>query len=267
MESSDQLPLSPSPEAVESATSLYNDVNLRFPQAIRNFESKWTAWINVCVTESPSLYSCTEMDEFNTVKTLGCKIIPFVVYKLANDVASQNWWGVFLYNKLEWDTDYFTKRTRRLASREEAQYEAIQIVELNYKRNRIVEELISAWRIRTPFDGKVIHNDFTSPTDTDEYRNLVKLGPSIIPQIMVAYEQMLGGAWHDLLYEMIHGHRMGLMCYQKPSLYKEWEKFFNERGWDQAPMYVPREGDLTIPDLEEIRAECSICQRVKPRKS
>jgi hypothetical protein len=116
MEPQGQIPRSPSREAVESVTNLYNAISVKFPEGVRIFESRWAAWHKVCL-ETPtsarypfprplddthivsllnSLYACTQTDEFEALKRLGPKIIQFVISKLARDDIHQNLSGVFL---------------------------------------------------------------------------------------------------------------------------------------------------------------------------
>lgn len=105
----------PSQDAIESARALYHSIRGALPEAVTDFESKWTAWQEVCQGQtswprySPlvplhsrrhllplnSLDACTRTDEFEALKRLGPKILPFVVFKLATN-ADHNSYGVFL---------------------------------------------------------------------------------------------------------------------------------------------------------------------------
>ena len=86
----------PSQEAVNSAKELYNAVHIRFSQIISTFESRWTAWQEVCPpAATSSMLKSTKTDEYQSLKSLGPKIIPLVVYKLATNIK-QNFLGVLL---------------------------------------------------------------------------------------------------------------------------------------------------------------------------
>lgn len=87
---------SPSQEAVDSVTKLYNAIYAAFPQAVTHFNSRWdTAHVVGSSLASANDTSFLQTDEFNVLKRLGPKIIPFVVFKLVAD-TTQNLWGVFL---------------------------------------------------------------------------------------------------------------------------------------------------------------------------
>lgn len=105
----------PNQDAIESAKALYHTIRKAFPEAVTDFESKWTAWKEVCQGQTSwpryssllvlhsrrhllplnSLDVCTRTDEFEALKRLGPKILPFVVFKLAKS-ADHNSYGVFL---------------------------------------------------------------------------------------------------------------------------------------------------------------------------
>ncbi|RYP53063.1 hypothetical protein DL769_010570 [Monosporascus sp. CRB-8-3] len=215
----------PSREAPDSASKLYNAVYTAFPEAVTNFESKWAAVHAVCYSKTTSAQddACIRTDEFDALKRLGPKIIPFVVFKLARDDVDQNLWD----NALENDPDYrpsLDEDLRRCSSR---------IVELNYQRNKIVEARVEAW--------KKVHreNNLQSSSHAftlcEEYFDLLEMGTSIIAPLMVEYYYNQGGYWWELLHEIIHGRKMGACMYQKPVLFEECRRFFNEGEHGQAP--------------------------------
>lgn len=153
-----------------------------------------------------------------------------------------------LDNALEFDTYYSVKRDRPLASHEELQRESTQLVELNYQRNKIVEERITAWRRH--HEKNQVHSNSIIYTECEEYSNLLEMGPSIIPQIMLIYKEDWGGFWHELLYEIIHGHKMGAWSYQKGYLIDMWCQFFEEREWNEVPVYIPSEFDRMMSKVD-----------------
>ena len=105
----------PDRDAIESAQGVYSSIRRTFPEAVTNFESKWTPWQERCKERATwarysfvlllrdarklltlhSLDICAQGDEFEALKRLGPKIIPFIVWKLAGD-ADQHPYGVFL---------------------------------------------------------------------------------------------------------------------------------------------------------------------------
>jgi hypothetical protein len=121
MESDRQSPQA-SPEAVQSVERLYNAIQTQFPEAVAVFVNKWTPWHDLCIKHmsspsynylatslypdahanlffSPSaiggLEALTKADEYEKLKNLGPKIIPFIVFKLAQN-PENNSHAVFL---------------------------------------------------------------------------------------------------------------------------------------------------------------------------
>ncbi|KAI0013409.1 hypothetical protein F4779DRAFT_563510 [Xylariaceae sp. FL0662B] len=222
----------PSQEAVQSAAKLYSAIQTAFPEAVTDFESKWAA--AHVVYHSKTTFArddaCIRTNEFDALKRLGPKIIPFVVFKLARDDAGQNSWGVFLYNALENDPDY------RPSLDEDLQRCSTEIVELNYQRNKIVEARIEAWK--EIHQENKLQSSSHAFTLCEEYFDLLEMGTSIIAPLMVEYYYNQEGYWWDLLHEITHGRKMGAIMYQKPVLFEGWRRFFNEGEHDQAPEYI-----------------------------
>ncbi|KJK80806.1 hypothetical protein H634G_03955 [Metarhizium anisopliae BRIP 53293] len=205
----------PSQDAIESARALYHSIRGALPEAVTDFESKWTAWQEVCQgqTSWPSLDACTRTDEFEALKRLGPKILPFVVFKLATN-ADHNSYGVFLYNTMEKDAEY---------------------------RGSPDEPLVSDEVLRR-------HGKFAICCEgSDEYYDLVEMGPSIIAPLMVEYPSDIAGYWYEVLHKIIHSRNMGAYMVQKGALYDAWYRFFNGGAdYDQAPLYIPNEWDEFI---------------------
>ncbi|KAI1851287.1 hypothetical protein JX265_000480 [Neoarthrinium moseri] len=226
----------PSLAAVESAAKLYNAIQTAFPQAVANFESKWEAAAATHAerysrTISAKDEAYTQTGESDALKRLGPKIIPFVVYKLAKGDSDQDLLGVFLYNALESQPDY------RPSLEDDLRTCSNRIVELNYQRNKIVEERIARW--------KELHDRHTCRqssshffTFSDGYEDLLEMGPSIIAPVMVAYNQDPEGYWWDLLHEIIHGRKKGAIQYQKHVFFEKWCDYFNEGDHNEAFEYI-----------------------------
>ncbi|KFG88008.1 hypothetical protein MANI_014741 [Metarhizium anisopliae] len=234
----------PNQDAIESAKALYHTIRKAFPEAVTDFESKWTAWQEVCQgqTSWPSLDACTRTDEFEALKRLGPKILPFVVFKLATN-ADHNSYGVFLYNTMEKDLEYRGNPDEPLVSDEVLCRHGSQIVELNYKRNKMYQERVGLWKEYC--DLHSIHASFSICCEgSDEYYDLVEMGPSIIAPLMVEYLNDQGGYWYEVLHDIVHGRNMGAYMVQRDILFDECCQYFNgDVDYDQAPKYIPNEWD------------------------
>lgn len=91
----------PSQEAVASVRKHCIAMTETFPEAGVNFQRKWSAWHDMCLAQEEgatwiSVATCVAMDEFQILKRLGPKIIPFVVFKLAQDEYNEHCYGVLL---------------------------------------------------------------------------------------------------------------------------------------------------------------------------
>jgi hypothetical protein len=42
-----------------------------------------------------------------------------------------------------------------------------------------------------------------------------------VPLVMVEYSQDVGGWWHDLMYELVHGRKSGVNASDKKTLFEE----------------------------------------------
>ncbi|RMZ85731.1 hypothetical protein DV737_g440, partial [Chaetothyriales sp. CBS 132003] len=236
----------PSQEAIESAEKLYNAIQMAFPEAVRDFESKWTAWDVVCHSQTApasSLNTYVRTDEFEALKRLGPKTISFVVFKLTRD-TDQNSYGVLLYNALENDPNYSVNLDQAIVSKEGLWRYSSQIVELNYQRNKIVNEHARAWKEHC--QRSWLSSDSDVYTDGEAYWDLLDMGTSIIPHIMVEYHDDPGGFWFQLLHQIIHGRKMNAYMFQKRVLFELWCQFFNKGEHDQAPLYIPTQMDHRI---------------------
>ncbi|KAK2593260.1 hypothetical protein QQS21_009025 [Conoideocrella luteorostrata] len=239
-----QIPL-PTEEAIESAEKLYYAIRRAFPEAVTGFESKWTAFQEVCQsqTTSASLDVCAQTAEFEALKRLGPKILPLVVFKLARD-ADQNSYGVILFNALENDRSYRGNPDEPLVSKEVLRRHSSHIVERNHQRNKIYEERIGLWK-EYCWEHR-IHASCAICTGCEEYFDLVEMGSSIIAHLMVEYFHDRGGYWYELLHEIVHGRKMGAYMVQRDVLFEECRQFFNEGEHDHAPKYIPNEWDIYI---------------------
>lgn len=83
-------------------------------------------------------------------------------------------------------------------------------------------------------------------TGCEEYFDLLDMGPSITAHLMVEYYYDRDGYWYELLHEITHGRKMGPHVVQKPVLFEEYYRFFNEGEHRQAPEWIPTAVDRWI---------------------
>ena len=50
-----------------------------------------------------------------------------------------------------------------------------------------------------------------------------------VPLVMVEYSQDVGGWWHEIMYELVHGKKSGATTFDKKALYEQWKEFFEAR--------------------------------------
>lgn len=117
------------------------------------------------------------------------------------------------------------------------------IVELSYQLNTVYMERVDLWK------GHCRRNERSSSTggycSSEEYWDLVEVGPAFIPHLMVDYSHDRGGFWYELLHEIVHGHTMGAyMLFDRDEYFHVWREFLNGGEYDQAPKYVPTEWDV-----------------------
>ncbi|KAI0147471.1 hypothetical protein GGR57DRAFT_476541 [Xylariaceae sp. FL1272] len=235
----------PSQRAIESVVALCGKIRTTFLGAADSFESKWAAAQAVC--SSATQDECLGRDEFDALKRQGPKIIQFIVYKLAQtDDNGQNAWGVFLYNAIETDPTYRPTQ----GSDESLQHLRCRIVELNYERNQIADERVNAWK-QYHADFQMFYSGSSSFTGVEGYYDLLEMGPSIIPQIMIAYHGHYMEYWYELLHEMIHGRKIGAYMLNHRLYHDECMQFFDGGiEHDQAPEYIQ-----TIADRHFVNGE------------
>ncbi|KAI0977520.1 hypothetical protein F4678DRAFT_17712 [Xylaria arbuscula] len=231
-----------SQEAVDSANRLYRCIGSLFPVAASEFQSQWAAAHAVCHSQSTTTRddACIRTPELNALYRLGPKIIPFVVFKLANDNAGQDLWAVLLYNALENDP----KCRPNLLADQDLRRGSKMIAELNYQRNKTVKELVDGWKEH--HIENMIYSSSVFFTECEPYWDLVAMGPSIIAHLMVGYTEYRDGYWYELLHEIVHGHKMRAHMIQRPVVYDAWCHWFNWGEQSQVPEYIPTDADRRI---------------------
>ena len=83
----------------------------------------------------------------------------------------------------------------------------------------------SAWQAHQTSASLSSHSD--SYLAHASYDNLVNMGVQIVPLTMEKYAHDQDGWWHELLYEIIHGHRSNSSALQKAELFKSWKAAYD----------------------------------------
>lgn len=113
------------------------------------------------------------------------------------------------------------------------------ILEKNFRRNRLIRNALADWAEHCEMVSRQSSSDFY--TDCDEYEQLLKIGPSVIPHLMLKYKNGELTFTYELLHEIMWGTKTEqgtiFMDYQ----YKIWVEWFEKKNFDQAPRY--REGE------------------------
>lgn len=107
-----------------------------------------------------------------------------------------------------------------------------------------MEERVAAWKEYHRENS--LQSNSAVFTNCEEYFDLLDMGTSIIAHMMVQYHIDPWGYWYKLLHDIIHGRKMGAYSYQKPVLFNECCRWFNEGEHEQAPKYIPTQFDRYI---------------------
>lgn len=147
-------------------------------------------------------------------------------------------------NALENDPEYQVGLARPISSPRAVRHYYREFVELNYQRQRILEERVNAWKEHHELHQ--VQSNMSAFTLCEPYFDLREMGTSIIAPLMVEYYHMQWGYWFELLHEIIHGRKMGARCFQPGGMYDDCCEFFNEGEHYQAPKYIPTEMDIFL---------------------
>ena len=202
------------------------------------------------------------------LKSLGPKVVPFVVAKLAEN-KDENLCGVYLCkylfhsgarsnynrralltyhltdNELERVEEYRVNLGEALPEISLYKTRATEIVELNYQRQKLYDELMHIWK------EDYLEQKLTASVHTlcvgEEYEGIIALGPSIIGSVLLEYTADRGGWWYEMLHHLIHGRTMQAHAiFGRSKLLDQWSDFFNYEEFDKAPLYIPNEWDIYI---------------------
>ncbi|KAK4248342.1 hypothetical protein C7999DRAFT_40482 [Corynascus novoguineensis] len=220
-----------SDQALHSAQSLFLKLKEAFPSYAADFDTKWQRWQQaISPTSDPSTWS--SVAEFDALVALGPKAIPLVLWKLAMNLEDVT--AIYLYNKLEKDTAY-------LVNDNHLTHQVSGVLEKNFKRNRLIRNALLDWAEHCDMVARQRSSAFY--TECEEYEQLVKLGPSVIPQFMLRYKKKDGPLFgYELLHEILWGYQTEQESVNLDAQYKMWAEWFEKNNYDQAPHHarVPR---------------------------
>ncbi|KAJ4306966.1 hypothetical protein N0V88_000339 [Collariella sp. IMI 366227] len=195
-------------DAVAFAQTFYLKLKEAFPEYVKDFEQKYTAWTDNWSTPG-TVYSpdgLSQLAEYELLAYLGPKTVPLVVHKLSNPT---NFMVTGLYNHLETDPSAKISRSDALNFLT-LNRQANLIVELNHERFQRAQVRINAWKAlfsQQPTSTAITTTPINDPTSTtsEEHTALIQLGPSIVAQIMLEYKKnhQAGPPWYRLLHELV----------------------------------------------------------------
>lgn len=148
-------------------------------------------------------------------------------------------------NAPETNPEYRVRTDETTFSKEALVQQCGQIVEKNYQRNKIYDELVRIWKDHCNAHRVVLSQ--STCCEVEEYFDLVEVGPSFFAPIMVEYANDRGGYWYELLHELVHGHGLNTReLYNRPSLFDVCCEFLNGGEWDKAPKYQLTEWEIYL---------------------
>jgi hypothetical protein len=153
-------------------------------------------------------------------------------------------------NELETDAEYRVEVDESLASSAILRTHGYRVVELNYQRNKIVEEQRRAWREHN--ERNAVQSATAMFTHCEEYFDLLEMGPSIIGPIMMDYQGRKFNPYWELLHEIVHGHKMGAHAIFVEPLFETWLQWFNYGDHKHVFKYEPTEADRAIYGLNTL---------------
>jgi hypothetical protein len=110
------------------------------------------------------------------------------------------------------------------------------ILEKNFKRNRLIRNALLDWTEHC--DMVALTSSVAMDTQCEEYDQLLELGSSIIPHLMLQYKKKDGPVFrYELLHELLWGYRTGQMTVSLEMQYDIWADWFEKQNFDQAPHY------------------------------
>ncbi|KAI1175617.1 hypothetical protein F4777DRAFT_549273 [Nemania sp. FL0916] len=131
-----------------------------------------------------------------------------------------------------------------------------RIVELNYQRNQIVQQRIDAFKELQRTWWLVWSKD--AATLSEEYHDLLKMGASIFPHLMIAYCDDPYEYYYELLHEIVFGCQMGAYMVHRGQVFAGWCLFFDWFEHARIPKYIPTPTDRYILNGEIVESQDSV---------
>ncbi|KAK3293182.1 uncharacterized protein B0H64DRAFT_207426 [Chaetomium fimeti] len=214
-------------KAFHSAQSLSLKLLGAFPDYVADFEAKLQSWQEaISPSSDPSTWS--SVPEVDALIALGPKTVPLPLRHLSR--AEEDATATFLYNKLEHDPEYLVDNadpTRNVTA----------ILKKNFRRNRVVRNALLDWDEHC--EMVAIHSNAEWRTEWDEFEELVKLGPPVIPQLMLKYKPRNGPTFsYELLHAILWGYTTELQTISLVDQYNMWDDWFQKRNYNEAPHYA-----------------------------
>ncbi|KAK4182190.1 hypothetical protein QBC35DRAFT_396473 [Podospora australis] len=221
-----------------------------FPKYSSTFETRWAAWINA-TSSVPDRASWTSLPEFEALVALGPKIIPLTLSKMWETGIAP---AILLYNMLDKDADYQLPQD---GDQDSLNVLADDILLFNFARYRETRNALLDWAEHCSWNSG-LSSSTLAYVECEEYYTLLEMGPFIIPQLMLQYEEVLepptpyiseanGGGPHAPLfsYELLHELTWGYKCEFRTIFTdiqcKEWADWFENGEHRQAPHFKWKE--------------------------
>lgn len=155
-------------------------------------------------------------------------------------------------NKLEHDPEY-------LVDNAEPTRNVDAVLEKNFRPNRVIRNALLDWDEHC--DMVALQSNTLWRTECDEFEELVKLGPPVIPQLMLKYKAQDGLTFaYELLHAILWGRTTGLQTISMADQYNMWHGWFRKGNYTEAPYFThPPQRD----DDEEARVDHGPARKVQ----
>lgn len=107
-----------------------------------------------------------------------------------------------------------------------------EIVEKNYQRNQAFAKLRAEWD--TWKDENSHFSIIAAYTGVEPYYQLLAMGPAIVAHCMLAHYEDPYGWWHELVCELICGHKWGASV-KRHEAQTCWTNWFEHKDYLKAP--------------------------------
>ncbi|KAK4100169.1 hypothetical protein N658DRAFT_508110 [Parathielavia hyrcaniae] len=201
-----------------------------FPDYHADFEAKLQSWQEaISPSSDPSTWS--SVSEFDALVALGPKAVPLALRHLRDAKGDGIATAAFLYSKLEHDPEY-------LVDTADPERNVAAILEKNFERNRVVRNALLDYVEHCEMVALQSNSLFC--TESNEFEDLVRIGPPVIPQLMLSYKKTHAQQLfeYELLHVILWGHKTGQTTISMPMQYNMWDDWFQKRNYNEAPHYA-----------------------------